>query len=691
MGINVAVKYTINKALAVALFAWLLPIADAATGFDGQTATLQPSASDGFRLPGESLRIALGSDLAVEQPAALSLELDAIDISALVQRDNSQLTYTPVQPLSPGKHELRLMRYGDDGSVAELGFWSFDVRQSGYFQEAVVEGQFDLGVSQRVAENDSFQGSDFGVQGGGQVHSVLAGDNWRIESSADLMVVKDRNLSFSDRRLDMPGFSITATAGRYTLKAGDQVLGSSSLLQDGYQQRGISTTALLPLIESSLSVFRVSASQVVGVDSGFGVSDPDNRITGAKWDYRPVRNDTVEIYVASTLLSGRASEPDYGSFTQELNSTVHEGDAWNLIVDSQFFQRQLRLRMEKAETRYDFDGDNTGFDPVEDDAWSGLLLLNPEPTDHDPTEDAVPIDWSLGVEAKQIGTFYKSLSNIYLPADKNMRRLFANAMRGKWRWDGSYAIEDNNLDENPNYATTEIRQWMMDVGYSNYERPTAGSLLALLGQPSYTLSINGTSLKDVFTPDGYLVNDMETRYSSVNAIFSHDTWDWSLGYNQSRLEDNTGWQPDALTRALQLRSGIQLGDYYYVNLGWQTQRTRYREQAITTSRHLYSVDARGELIPGRLSVNFSMGLNQNHAQEDPFNAQWEKTTYISSSLNWRIREPDTHRAGLDLSLTFARNDHRDQLYTAYDINNINGNQVFIGLRTSLPVAFSGGL
>ncbi len=81
-----------------------------------------------------------------------------------------------------------------------------------------------------------------------------------------------------------------------------------------------------------------------------------------------------------------------------------------------------------------------------------------------------------------------------------------------------------------------------------------------------------------------------------------------------------------------------------------------------------------------------MGLNQTSARDDPFFAQWDQTTYLNANLNWRLRESEGHRAGVDLILSITRNDYRDQLLLP---NSVNDYQAFIELRTHLPVTYPG--
>ncbi|MCW8128368.1 hypothetical protein [Microbulbifer halophilus] len=648
-------------------------------------ARLSAPAGDDFYRPREKLQLSLPDELAIGGSGQLSLELDGMDVSALAEWRGTELVYRPVRPLAAGAHELRVVFYGQHGRIQELGYWTFEVRHSAALRELRANGQFNLGFSQRVSERDRDGGSD--LQGGGHLESGLSGDNWRLDSSLDLVAVNNKDLAVAGREVDLARFNLRGEYGRYRLALGDQQLASASLIQDGFERRGLSTAARLPLWDGSLSLYRAGSRQQPGIDAGLGTDDADNRLSGGRVEFWPLRGDSAQLMLAGGRLSGRVGESDYGTlYPQEAAGTepaVNEGDAWNLVADGQFFQRQLRLRLEKAGSEYDFDGVDSGFAAERDNAWSALLVLDPLPHSE--------LDWRLGLESKKLGTWYRSLANRYAPADRQMERVFFDISRDKWSWDGGYALENNNLSRNTAYAISETRQWHLNTRYTDYDLPQ-WPLLAALGRPSYTLSVEGTRLQDQYTPPGYLVNDLQTRRYALTAAFARQQLQWSAGYHHDSLKDASGWQPETRTQATRLDAGWYPNHRYSVFVGWELQHTTYPDRGISTDRHIYSVDAKAEFIPQRLRGNLGLGLNETSARDDPFFARWDQTTYISAQLSWQIRQPDSLVSGLELILSASRNDYRDRLFpsTLPADSPADGYQAFIELRSSLPVAYPGG-
>ena len=577
-------------------------------------ARLKTSGSESFYQPDDSLHLILPEEMIPGTPGMLSLELDGMDVSALAERRGADLIYTPVRPLNPGEHELRVVFYGEQGRVQELGHWTFEVRHSQRFRELYAQGQLDLALSQRVADSYHGQGDDFLAQGGGRLESGVSGENWRLDNNLDLVAVNDKDLAIAGRQVDLARFNLRGEYDRYRLALGDQQLSSASLIQDGFERRGISTGARLPVWGGSVSLYRAASQQQVGIDAGLGSDDADNRFTGGRLELWPFRGDGAQLMVAGERLSGRTSEPGYASIDPFASidpladPVTHEGEAWNLTMDGLFFQRQLRLRYEQAESEYDFDAADGGFEPERDNAWSALMVLDPAPADD--------FNWRLGLESKKMGTWYKSLANRYAPADKQLERVFFEIAKNKWSWDGGYAVEDNNLSGDTAYAISETRHWNFNTRYFDYDLPE-GPVLSVLGQPSYSLAASGTTLQDSYTPDGFLVNDLETRRYGLTAGFKKAQLQWSAGYHYNTLDDATGYQPQTRTRATQLDAGWYPGRKYSVYASWQLQRSHYPEQGVSTDRRIYSLDARAEWIPDRLHTSLNVGLNQTNARNDP--------------------------------------------------------------------------
>ncbi|MGD8175421.1 hypothetical protein [Marinimicrobium sp. ARAG 43.8] len=691
---NVFVRWMLLSGLVlVAPVLWAASVPSAVLS---GVAVLEHPEKGGLRAPREALRLRLEDDALARNPSELTVELGGMDVTAMVRLRGRHLIYVPVRPLTSGRHELRLMVYRAEGDVEELGHWLFEVRTEAPSPRAEAQGYVELAIAERFAarpDGEAGGQDDTWVQGSGQMSAQVQGERWQLATQADLMIVDNVALAPANRRADLTRWSLRAALDeRYAVTLGDQSLGRASLIQDGFERRGISASAQLTPWDAALSVYRAGARQQPGLEARLGLDEPDDQLSGGTVSFWPLRGENARVYIAGSHLEGRASAPDYGSLVIAVDEgsfddsslappdaqrgPAQEGSAWNVVMDGQFFQRQWRLRLENARTEYDFDGAGFGFEAERDSAWSALLV-------YDPRAAADETDWQVGLEAKKIGTYFRSVADRYAPADKRMERVFFQALRRRWQWDGYYAVENNNLDDDADYATSESHRWNVSASYQGDPE----GFLGWLGQPRYRLSASGSTLEDDYTPTGYWVNDLATRRYHLSAGFTRSQWQWSLGYERDSLNDNSGWQPDASTDTLLLDTGFYFNADYYISTGWQWLHTRYDGTNVTEDQHLYSVNAGAGFIPDVLTGTLSLGLNQTSARDDPFRPRSDQFTYLSAELAWQIRQPAANRFGWQLSLSLSRNDWRDHLTSPIFEP---GYQVFIELRTLRPITLPGG-
>jgi|GEM_PF-2660844 len=675
-----------NKRFYILLALLCLWYSAVARAGSDEVLTLQAAVNGDFYLPGESLQVVLPSELNSAKGTVLIIELDGIDLSAVVEREAGMLRYTPVRRLHLGVHELRVMFYQDNGDVRELGYWQFEVRQSAAFRDARMQGQFDLAVSQRVAASalyggDSSSNNTLAAQGGGRVLAQLEGNDWQLDAAGDVALSNSAEHSLTGRTLDVPTFSVVAATGRYRIEIGDHQNEAIGLLSNGYQQRGLSASMVVNSLDSAVKLYSVSANQRIGLEGGLGLSESNNRIDGVNWLYQPLNNDSHQLVVSSSFMSGRVSESDFATLEPGMPSEnrVNGGQAWNLSADGELFERQVRVRIEQARSRYDFDGEARGFEAINDQAWSTLMVFQPLSP---PSQESLSIN--IGLEAREVGSYFYSLLNKNQIADQSLRRIFANMAYQQWYWDAVAATEHNNVDNNHDYARTDNTHWNVSGGYR--QQLQAGWLLTLLGQPSYHASMGAGHLEDVYTPAGYIANNLSVRKLNANIDFAHAKWQWSMGYKHDEVEDYSGWQDNTRSQALQLNAQWQWGQQSHLGVGWELQETDYHASGDSTRRQLLSFDAQAEIIPERLSALLSIGVNQSDALNDPFFAQRNDSGYASGNIIWRIREAENNFPGLDLTFTVLHNHYDDHLNA---VNNSQGYQAFIKLSSSLPTALPG--
>lgn len=646
---------------------------------------LQPPEGD-YRRPMEPIRIRFPSGFDAGALDTVSVELDAIDITAVATYRDGLLEFVPIQPLEYGEHELRVVQYHDDGSIEEIGWWQLEVRQSALYREASFAGQFDLAATQRVAEDNLPEPppDEFQVQGSAAMQAGLLGEGWQTDARMDLFYLNNESLTPNERNADMGSFLVATQAGRYDVKVGHHHVAQRSLVMDGFNRRGVSATVGLSEIDSTTTGFVFRTDQIVGFEQGLGVTEAENRVSGVTWDSRVLDGENAQVIASASYFYGKGSQGGVATVGQEgIVEQINEGDGWSAAADGSFFREQLRVRAELAHTGYDFDGSNFGFDPEEDEARSLLAVYTPSPS----PEAAVPATWSVGAETLKVGTFFRSLANATLASDKDLTRLFGSFYRGQWSLEGSLAREENNLDDNPLLATTETGQWYLSGGYGAAEPYDPEGWFGWLGTPAYSLLVSQAALEDIDTPVGLIPNDSESAEYQLNAVFSYTTWNWSLGYSYGEFTDYSDQQIDSETQSLLWNASFSIGGKVQLTPGVQFDQTLNKDFGTLSENTLYSLGTAFVLWSDTLTGNLSYNMNRSEALTDPYFRTDQQSSYLTAELLWHLRKPERNKVGYDLSLSFSSQDATDRLVP---VNSADQYQAFVNLRMTLPAEYPGG-
>lgn len=642
-------------------------------------ATLEESSSGSFRAPNDQLVLTLKEVPSDELFRGLQFELDYIDIGSMLALSGQQLVYQPVGALSYGEHELRILRYSDNGNVNEIGYWRFEVRQSQYFQQAMLNGQLSLSLNQLLAESNT-QAEDFSADSSGNLQAALLNEGYSINSRADLFAVDDKTRSPTGKAFDMTTYLIQIQRDSNNLALGHQSYGAVSLLQDGFQKRGLLLQKGISTINSAVSLFSYSSADRVGFDSALGINDGDSRITGGSVNYQALQSSNSSLLISSSYLYGRKENPSFFSITPQVN----EGDASNLVVDTSFWQRQLRMRAEVAQSRYDIDGRVFGYDAFRDNAWSTSLLFSP-PVD---TTSPFPATYSIGFEVFDVGTNFLSIANPNLPRDRHLQRLFGQFAKAGFNLDIGAEREHNNLDNLSFLATTDTDSWHAN-GIYTLQNSEPDSWRRWLGQQA-TVNVNiaESNVEDSYTPLGQVANDLKsTNYGASLNVFNTG-WGWSIARQDQKIIDYSDQQVDTQTRLIDARLQLFLSPRWSFSPGWQWQQVKTLDAGTVADTKNFSLALQAVLIADKLSTSLNWGLNQNDAHNDLYFATDNSSAMLSGTINWTIRQPKQQTLGYDLSLVFSQQKLTDKLNSS---NDTNLKQIFLNFRTTLPFSVPKGV
>ena len=159
-------------------------------------------------------RIFIPPIVPVEVLQNLSLELDGIDVTAMVSREGDYALFIPSRPLKWGEHTLSIVEYAPDGSILERGLWAFEVRKSARFREAEFRSGIDVKATNRVADQnlDNLPKSTQ-AQGGLGMGGSIGDENWHMSGSIDFLYNSQSDQTPNDREFDMGEYLFTGKAG----------------------------------------------------------------------------------------------------------------------------------------------------------------------------------------------------------------------------------------------------------------------------------------------------------------------------------------------------------------------------------------------------------------------------------------------------------------------------------------------
>lgn len=635
------------------------------------------AANTEFHEPLGRIQIQIPSNVPQETLKTLAFELDNIDISEMMVMQGSFLFFTPVQPLSWGKHVLRLVEYAEDGSIFERGFWEIQVRESTIFQKIDHSVEGNLLVSQRLFDKNIGVPKPRALSARGSVtlNSRASNEDWIITGNTDLIANSERSQTMHDRALDIGEYLVTARSETSQLNLGHHSIGQNNLLLDSFYRRGFSASTGIDAANSTATAFVMRSEEVIGVEDGLGLSDPGNLISGASWESQLQLEDSEQLYLSATYLSGNRNK-----FSESVGATQSDqkGDAWSLVADTTLNSQQLRLRFEYAESVNDIiTADLNDVDIIDGEGKAHSFLATYSPLAESENQTFF---WNTGIESREVSTLFSSIANSNLPSDKSLIRLFFNANWSEVSAQFLSANETDNVDRDNNRAQFETDLKQLALTYSAMEKPAQGSLFDTLGRPTFSLQrseIDQGRIKDALVPTEDL--QIATDTSALSANFIKEKWNWGWSYSRSNEENKINPAVNTTTLVHDLNASARINSQLELESAAQFLNTRFAADGSNADTVFFGL---GINYAFSKSVSGQFNLSQSSTNsESIFNLQdsEEVTTDFQVAWNWILAK--NNKPGFDVSLSGIYQDTQDHLVTG---NNLETYQVFINLIMTLP-------
>ncbi|MBI3186320.1 MAG: hypothetical protein HYZ31_00460, partial [Gammaproteobacteria bacterium] len=636
--------------------------------------TLEAPAQGEYRDPMEMLRIKLPAKLPIEVLQTLALELDNIDVTAMVSRNGDYAELTPLQPMPWGTHTLRLVEYTADGSINEKAYWEFQVRRSSAFREVDYAASINLIASQRIDDKNLTppEPNEFTGQGSAIFQGRVADDDWEVSGQMDLLY--NSEIQRPEHDLDLGSYLISGRKADNQMNLGHHTLSQTSLIMEGFNRRGLSASTRFDALNSAATGFVMRPDVVLGFRQGLGLSDSANRVSGVTWETQPLQNPEA-LYVSATYLTG---EQTLSGATVGSNINNQTGDAMSLVADSTIMDRRLRVRGEVAASKVSIDYTDPLATDITDENNNAMSLLTTW------TPFAVPgqtFFWNTGIEASQVDTYFASLANPTLPSDKKLSRLFFNT-----DWSGisaqlSTAIETNNVNNNATLPVIETRVNQALLNYVFNRSPDENSWVNWLGIPSLSLQWRGMTQDQIeeAVPNIYQDMDLDTDITQVSNNFSYNTWNWGWLYGESEQVDHINVL-EQLTYNRGINANFRIGEHISVMPSLQQQTTQFSFDGSESDTRIVSLSSQFLMQD---AWNGSLMFNQAQTESNSTLPQDSTTSTVALQLTWNWILPKNKHPGFDVILSGSWQKLEDAITP---VNDQESYQVFLSLAMKLPIS-----
>lgn len=603
----------------------------------------------------------------------LHMELDDIDLSQLTSRFNDVLQYKPVEPLTTGPHQLRLIAVTPDGNIEEIAVWKLDVRTSAGFIESKIEANMDLQVTQRVADN--FTSDTVGRtqgQGGAAFSSLHSTDNVRITSSADFIYNSQIEQTPNNRKLEVNQFNLTSEWSQAGVSIGQQNIPTNSLILTDFNRRGVTASVNTESGNLIATVFGTRTETISGFEHGLGVSDGNHRTQGAVIRIAPLANAPESLIVSAMHLNGRGMVSGLAEVADETEYT--SGSASDIMLESYRMNKKLYLRGEYAISSTDFDGTGSGYGSVDDRA-STMYVQYATERDSSRTGDG---NWAIGLLRKRVGPWFHSLGNTYLPTDKVLTQLNTSYQSSAWMINTNTAVEKSNEANEQTIPTVETRIFSAQLAYSP-QSDVSASTSGILSHPNYSLGVTKGSERQISMPSGFDGDgtDRNTTEVFLAAEFTGDSWSWRIARAISKEVDEINSVNDTENTITSLNVSFPLTTRFMFGSEFQVTRNTYINSGSTTNGRNIGITLNYDN-----QENWSGGVNYTATQEDGGVEYSNTRTYgVGVVVMWAYQIANINKPGLRL---FATANHQESI--SADLKS-SQYQVFVGLNLTFPLAY----
>lgn len=645
---------------------------------------------------GQLFKVDLPDDLDMLTLTRLVVEVNGIDVTAFLSFENGDFFYSPPEPLPPGIYTVRLVMLNPDGSSDQLATWNFTQAGEIALVDSILPNSQEITAAEQWLRSGSYSSNNtleasyrvndhnlvdapnrMQLSGAGVSMAEFQGDNWQVNAQGNYLLQSERSLSLTGEHIDIGEYSIVARHQGEQLHTGMNLghhsLGLDSLLFSPQQRRGLSFQAGDSNNRLETQFFALRPDAIVGSRHFTGVNQHRSRLQGFSAKVKPFSEGQDALAVTAMYYDGEGSTSGLGISEAD---TINKGSGWGLMLEKSYWQGRLNILGEHAHSR--FDPDISSHDNLKEnsDAWRVRFDVRPFSNLSWANQ---PADISVGAEYQRVDTFFASLANPGLAADRDMASVFSDFYWGRLSANLQLTHETNNVDKLPGMPTDRLHSFAWNGNYA-FDQQTGAT--AWLGSPYLQLSGFVAKLDRDKTPEGYQGFDTDNMAKSitVGGGSSYKHWYWSNTYTHADFDDKSGIGNDTGSRFVSLAAGWQVHERLSLSSNVQygvfdSKAEDQRSYNTNLNMGVYSI-----LVSDKL--DFSLNYNLNLASGDN---DLPDRHLVNAQLGWTLLKASQSKPGVAIAIRGSmENNHGKSLYTTG--HESDRYQIFAILRVSAPLA-----
>lgn len=681
-------KYLQRAFFSLALYCVSAAAAAAADQSQNEwTGQLIEAASGADYGPLEELSIKIPEHVTFETLSNLGLELDAIDVTPLLDFNDHRFSYRPPQALEPGTHQLRLVEIAPDGSLIERGNWRIVVsaaaavigsesHDSRFSVAASNSAEFSQRLADKGFEDTPARGQ---VSGGGNAEFAFSSGHWSVAGNANYLAETQKDRSISGRGFDLGEYSFNTRigGGRFVgeLDLGHQSLEKDSFVVSNYSRRGISASLGTQGDELSFTGFSFLPESIVGSDNITGLGDSDNRLMGLQAIAHPVPALGKDLSITGTYYSGRGSN---GGFGIGGGDSTDKGTGWSFVAESLLFDGSVSVVGQFARSR--FEQGDAAFDDDRTSSHARSLALSYTPFQAEEVAGSA-LSLTVGASYDRIDSFFRSLANPSLAADRESILLYSDLYWGSFSANLQGLHQTNNVDDLVGLPTDGLRSLQFSGSYYPTIEPPAEGDTDWFGQPYLTLNVGTVDNRRVKTPQGYLGADTDNSHftMTVGGGTAYSNWGWQVAETFTRFLDRTDISSDSKSYLTDFSANWQVNDALQLNGSMQWILFSDKGSDNRTHNLNFNLGIQAEIIRDTLRATLNSNLNLLTGDGDtPDNA------VANGEIEWTLLSPTENHVGVALAFQGLVENKDGNGDTSIDGTDW---QIYSLLRISAPISY----